>query len=222
MEHFIYKRIIDKIGKMNLGFLIIIISILGSISNWLNWRYLNYSIVRLLYYLGALVHEISHAIFAILTGAKILEFKVFSSQPQVIHSKPKLPFLGQMLISLAPIIGGIFFLFVIDHFLLKDYFTLPQFTNIQSIPNTLIKIFTQINLLSWKNWLMILLFLNVGAMISPSWQDLKNIWPAIIILLFFSNSSLAYFSLLAIILIIINIFIQFILILTTKIIKIVF
>jgi hypothetical protein len=193
---------------MNLGLLIILISLLGGISNWLNWRYLNYSIVRLLYYLGAVVHELSHAFLCILTGAKITEISIFSKQPHIAHSKSTVPFLGELLISLAPIIGGLFFLFLINKYWLESYFILPPLYNWQSILTAPLKIFAQINFLSWKSWIMIFLSLNIGAMIGPSWQDLKNVWPIIIILFFFNDPFLAHFDFLAVTLILSNIFIQ--------------
>jgi len=204
---------------MNLGILIILIALLGYISNWLNWRYLNYSVVRLLFYVGAFLHEISHIIFCRLTGATITGGNIFSRKPHVIHSKPKLPFIGQLLISLAPIIGGLLFLFLINKYYLVNYFEIPQFSDWQSALIAPLSLLSQINLLDWQSWLMILLFLNVGAMIGPSLQDLKNIWPIMIILLFVKCSPLLSLSLLVIILILTNIIIQIILILFIRIVK---
>ena len=197
---------------MNLGILIILIALLGYISNWLNWRYLNYSVVRLLFYVGAFLHELSHVIFCRLTGATITGGNIFSRKPHVIHSKPKLPFIGQLLISLAPIIGGLLFLFLINKYYLVNYFEIPQFSDWQSVLIAPLNLLSQINLLDWQSWLMILLFLNIGAMIGPSLQDLKNIWPIMIILLFIKCSPLLSLSLLVIILILTNIIIQIILI----------
>ena len=201
---------------MNLGILIILIALLGYISNWLNWRYLNYSVVRLLFYVGAFLHELSHVIFCRLTGATITGGNIFSRKPHVIHSKPKLPFIGQLLISLAPIIGGLLFLFLINKYYLVNYFEIPQFSDWQSALIAPLSLLSQINLLDWQSWLMILLFLNVGAMIGPSLQDLKNIWPIMIILLFIKCSPLLSLSLLVIILILTNIIIQIILILVIR------
>ena len=201
---------------MNLGILIILIALLGYISNWLNWRYLNYSVVRLLFYVGAFLHELSHVIFCRLTGATITGGNIFSRKPHVIHSKPKLPFIGQLLISLAPIIGGLLFLFLINKYYLVNYFEIPQFSDWQSVLIAPLNLLSQINLLGWQSWLMILLFLNVGAMIGPSLQDLKNIWPIMIILLFIKCSPLLSLSLLVIILILTNIIIQIILILVIR------
>ena len=207
---------------MNLGLLIILISLLGTASNWLNWRFLNYKIVRLLYYLGAVIHETSHAIFCFLTGAEIIEINFFSKQPHVIHLKSKLPFVGEMLISLAPIIGGLFFIFLINRYYLTSSFIIPNLRNWDDIIAAPFKILAQINLLSWKSWIMILFFLNVGAMIGPSWQDLKNIWPIMIILLFFSYPLFDYLGLLAVVLILINILIQISFIIIIKIKKLIF
>jgi len=204
---------------MNLGILIILIALLGYISNWLNWRYLNYSVVRLLFYVGAFLHELSHVIFCRLTGATITGGNIFSRKPHVIHSKPAFPLIGQLLISLAPIIGGLLFLFLINKYYLVNYFEIPQFSDWQSVLIAPLNLLSQINLLGWQSWLMILLFLNIGAMIGPSLQDLKNIWPIMIILLFIKCSPLLSLSLLVIILILTNIIIQIILILFIRIVK---
>jgi len=207
---------------MNLGLLIIAITLIGSVSNWINWKYLNYPIVRLLYYLGAVVHELSHAFFCVLTGARIEEISIFSKQPHVTHYKSKIPFLGSFLISVAPIIGGLLFLFLINRFYLENYIAIPQFyDNWQSFLLVPFKILSQLNILSWKSWVVIFLSLNVGAMIGPSWQDLKNIWFIIIILLFFQFSSLNYFTLLIIFLIPTNIIIQISLVIIIKFFKII-
>ncbi len=193
---------------MNLGILIILIALLGYISNWLNWRYLNYPIVRLLFYVGAVIHELSHGLLCFLTGATITESSIFSREPHITNLKPKLPFVGQTLISLAPIAGGLLFLFLINKYFLVNYFSTSP-----------LHLLSQINLFDWQSWLMILLFLNVGAMIGPSFQDLKNIWPIIIALFFITLPALINVSLFVITLILINIIIQVILMLAIRIVK---
>jgi len=204
---------------MNLGILIILIALLGYISNWLNWRYLNYSVVRLLFYVGTLIHELSHIIFCLLTGATIIESSIFSREPHVIHSKPKLPLIGQLLISLAPIVGGLLFLFLINKYYLVNYFKIPQFYDWQGFLIAPLTLLSRINLLDWQSWLMLLLFLNVGAMVGPSIQDLKNIWPIIIILLFIKWPLIMNLSLMVIVLILTNIIIQIVLISVLKVVK---
>lgn len=173
---------------MNLGIAILLVAGLGYASNVLNWRYLNYGAIRFLYYVGACVHETSHAVLCVVTGAKIEQFTVFSRQPRVVHRKSKIPFLGELLISAAPIAGGLLFLFLVNRYLLNGYFSVvtPSFGGWRDwralfvFPLGLI---AQIDLLRWQSWVMVALFFNVGAMLGPSPQDLKNVWPMLAILL---------------------------------------
>ncbi len=195
----------------SLGAALIAISALGSVSNWINGRFLNYKIVFLLYYVGALVHEASHAIVCLFTGAKIQEFSVLARQPHVTYLKPKLPIVSNILISLAPIVGGIGFLYLVNRFWLTGAFTLPELNSVSDLWLALGKLLAQIRIFHWQSWVMILLFLNAGAMIGPSARDLKNIWPALIILLFVSPPFLVHLALLAILLILANIAVQIIL-----------
>ena len=200
---------------MSLGIVIVLITAFGYVSNTLNWRYLNYRVIRFLYYIGALVHETSHAILCILTGATIEEFTVFSDQPRVVHRKSKLPLLGEPLISIAPIAGGLLFLFLVNHYLLGNYFMPPQIAdwhNWKSVLAAPLGFLAQINLLQWQSWVMIFLLFNAGAMLGPSTQDLKNVWPMLVILLFISYPPFATFGLMALSLIIANIALQLIVI----------
>ena len=183
---------------MNLGFIIILISLAGYVSNALNWKYLNYRPMHWLYYIGTFVHESSHALLCLATGAKIEKFKVFSSQPMVVHRRPRIPFIGQMLISIAPIFGGMIFLVLVNHFLLGDYFT-------TAAPLVLIH---SLNILAWQSWVMIVLFFNAGAMFGPSPQDLRAMWPALIVLLFIHFAPAADLGVTILGLILINIALQ--------------
>jgi hypothetical protein len=204
---------------MNLGISIVLITLLGYASNWLNWRYLNSPITSFLYYIGTLVHELSHAIACFCTGAKIKEISIFSKNPHIAFLEPKIPILGKLLISLAPLAGGISFLFLINRYFLTDHFVLPQFLNWQDIFIYPIKILGRINLFDWRSWVAIFLLLNVGAMIGPSWQDLKNIWFLLIIFFFLKWQFLANFNLQVISIILSGILIQITLMILIKITK---
>lgn len=200
--------------SLNLGVILIAITILGYVSNWLNWRFLNNHLTYCLYYVGAVVHETSHAVVALLMGAKIIEFKIFSRQPHVTYQNPKIPVLGNVLISFAPIVGELLFLFLLNKFLLAGHFIIPEFSSWEHIFTDSAKLLAQINLWQWQTFALLLLFLNAGAMIGPSFQDLKNIWPVLILLLFVKSHFLLQLALLALVLILANIIIQIILILT--------
>ncbi len=204
---------------MTFGTTIIIISILGYISNTLNNKYLNYRLIRWLYFLGASIHEISHAIACIFTGAKIIEIKIFSSQPRVTHMKSKIPILGQMLISLAPIFGGFIFIFLINKFILGNFLSIETSVNFNNLFFSSINLLSQINILNWKGLILILILLNSGAMIGPSFQDIKNIWPIFIVLLFIKWNFATNIGLAISVLIIANIIIQLSIIALIKIFK---
>jgi len=167
---------------------------------------------HLLYYFGAFIHETSHAILALLTGAKIHKYKVISIQPQVTYSDSKIPILGNLLISIAPILGGLTFLFFLNKYFLANQFVMPAFENWKFFSVNFIKFIAQINLTQWKDWVVIFLFLNMGAMIGPSWQDLKNVWILILILVFIPSALVNHLGMLAIAFILIDIILQIILI----------
>ena len=219
-------------SEINLGIVVVLIAAFGYVSNFLNWRYLNFGIIRSLYYIGAVVHETSHAVICVLTGAKIEEFVIFSNQPHVTHRKSRLPLIGEPLISFAPIVGGLLFLFLVNRYLLGGYFafaaTWPKFSNwhdwwsVLLVPLALLK---QIHLLQWQSWVMILLSFNAGAMLGPSPRDLKNVWLVLIILffvpLFQLTSPLVDMGLAALSLIVVNIFLQIVVIVVSKIIALV-
>jgi hypothetical protein len=56
---------------------------------------------------------------------------------------------------------------------------------------------------------MIFLLFNAGAMLGPSTQDLKNVWPMLIVLFFINSPLLARLGLAALGLILANIVLQF-------------
>ena len=207
---------------MNLGIAILSVTALGYLSNWVNGRYLNYRLVHGLYYIGAFVHETSHAILCILTGAKIVEFKIFASQPRVVHARSKLPLLGEPLISLAPIAGGLCFLYLVNHYLLAAYFAIPHFLGWRDIVTEMRGFLLQLDFLRWQSWVIVFLFFNIGAMLGPSLQDLRNMWPLLIVLLFIPWPMFANVAFFAAGLILVTLAMQIVLIATIAITRAVF
>jgi len=198
--------------ELTIGIVIITISAIGYVSNWLNWRFLNYKINHLLYYFGAFIHESSHAILCVATGAKVSEYKVITIQPHVTYSNSKLPVFGNFLISIAPILGGLTFMFFVNKYFLANQFIMPPFSNWKFFLDDFLKFFKQINVTKWKDLVALFLFLNMGAMIGPSWQDLKNVWFIIFILVFIPSVFIAHLGLLAVAFILMSIILQIILI----------
>ena len=73
---------------------------------------------QLLIFLGVLVHEISHALGCLITGAKVHEIGLFSARGSYVkHSQPKIKVIGNFIISFAPIVGGIAFIWFISEVL---------------------------------------------------------------------------------------------------------
>ncbi len=194
--------------ETNIGLLILLVSLFAYISNYLNWRFLNTKVIRFSYLIGAMVHELSHAFFCLLTGAKIKQIRIFSSHPQVIHTKPRFGIVGQVLISLAPIVGGLLFLFGVNYFILQQYFSWSWSVGYDNI----FALLQNINLLEWQSLVMLFIVLNAGSMLGPSGQDLKNIWPVVLVLLFWHNSTVAAVLWLVISIILFNIICQLLII----------
>ena len=192
----------------SVGTVLVFITLVGYLSNTLNWKYLNFSLTHKLYYIGALVHETSHALVCILTGGKITEYKIFAAQPRVGYTEGKIPWLSNALVSFAPVVGGLGFLYLVNRFALSGYFTFPEVHSWAEVGQGVGSIFMQLDLLKWQAWVMLLLFLNAGAMIGPSARDLRNIWPILLLLLLVHSDVLMGIALLAATLILVNIAIQ--------------
>ncbi|MDP2930398.1 MAG: M50 family metallopeptidase [bacterium] len=123
---------------------------------------------------GVIVHELSHALACLIAGAKIRKISFFASNGgYVIHEKPKLPVLGEIIISLAPILGGLAAIFLMSSLL---RFSLP--ISVAGFMNWVIQ-----SWLDWRFWLFVYLDISVIICLIPSSQDLKNAFPAFLLLL---------------------------------------
>ncbi|MCX6809514.1 MAG: M50 family metallopeptidase [Candidatus Berkelbacteria bacterium] len=68
---------------------------------------------------GVIIHELSHVVGCILTGARIKDIQLFSKTGGfVVHEKPFLPYIGNFIISLLPLLAGA----AISYFILKSQF----------------------------------------------------------------------------------------------------
>jgi len=145
----------------------------------------NRIVVRIFVTPGIIIHELSHAVGCLLMGAKIGEIKFFTETGgHVKHGKPKVPVIGQPVISMAPLFGIPLFLFLLAFIF--------GFFNIAWFPNS----FPQINspgsawdfatisfIILWQNfwvhhywWFLIFLYfaLSLVTCIAPSGSDFKN------------------------------------------------
>lgn len=170
---------------MTVGLYLLALVAIGYAAVYIRERYLFLGWLKPISYVGVLIHESSHALFCLITGGRIVSFRVSSNAGSVSHFEPKVPIVGNILIAIGPLIGGFIVFGLINYF----------FFNLVDLPNNVwqqvLWIFSQINLLKLSGWLMLFLCLNIGVIVGPSLQDLKNIWPVVVLALFVPASALS-------------------------------
>lgn len=140
---------------------------------------------------GVIMHELSHAIAAILMGAEIKHINLFSKAGgHVIHSKPKVPIIGQFIISFAPVVGQIFAILLISRWASPALFSMNWHNfNFEDIS----RVIHALNWASIQTWVLMYLIVSCCLAIAPSKKDLNNAFlgilgmTGIVFLLFYSN-----------------------------------
>ena len=163
--------------------------------------------VRGLYYFlrfpGVVIHECSHILGCLLTGAGIRKVVLFSEGGgSVTYSRPKIPVLGDMIIGTAPVFC-IPLILACCTWIFARYLgcTFPAFPFPLDSINLLVVLVTGIfgmfesNLVTRFNpWFLVYLYLTLSLTLSvaPSLQDLKNAAGGIVLL--FLAGILVYLS----------------------------
>ncbi|MCZ7358280.1 MAG: hypothetical protein O8C66_15415 [Candidatus Methanoperedens sp.] len=137
---------------------------------------------------GTIIHEISHAIVALLMGAHITKFSVMPSGDtlgHVEHTAPKIPFIGNAAISVAPLIGCPAILLLISSYF-GVHFDLPAgsfdiVAETRFLLDGTFSFITGLDYLSWKTYVFLYLALTLGAGAAPSKTDIKSMLPGLII-----------------------------------------
>jgi len=185
---------------MTIGIYLIIILALGYLSVNIRERYLDVKWMKPLTYFGILIHETCHAIACYATGGKVVKMNVSASFGSVEHYKPKIPFIGPLLVSLAPLLGGLLIVGLLNKVLLASSIQIGSI----DIWENLVEVFSSLNFLTWQTWVLLFFFLNIGVIIGPSLTDLKHIWLPVIASFFLNVPILEPILAFAISLIIIN------------------
>ncbi len=128
---------------------------------------------------GIIIHEISHVLGCLLTGAKIEEVKFFSPRGGYVkHRKPRLSIIGLPIIGMFPVIGGTLSLFFLLKFFNFDFPETILFSGsvyegfIQLIRSSFLFI---ANYWSFgKFWIFTYFAISIMICLIPSRQDLKN------------------------------------------------
>jgi len=107
---------------------------------------------------GVVLHELSHMIGCLIAGARIKKASLFNSQGgYVVHEKPAIPIVGDLIISIFPLVVGITAVFILTKYFIGDVYNLqPSLKLIGGI--------------ALATYLGISIIINM----LPSWQDFTN------------------------------------------------
>lgn len=166
-----------------LQFVIIIISILV-LSFGINMM-LSYStggFYRIFVAPGIILHELSHAFFCLLTGAKVISIDMFKKEGgEVKHGHSKVPILGPILISLAPFVVGALAIFFLSKYVGFKTIGISEISfNFQSVSQWFIESMKSINFGNIRTVVAFYLVLSIAVTMIPSVTDMKNIFFSII------------------------------------------
>jgi hypothetical protein len=145
--------------------------------------------LRSLYYAirapGVIVHECSHILGCIITGAKIKKIVFFSEEGgSVTYTSSKIPYVGDVVISTAPLVcipivlAGLTWVF--SQYLGCVFPPMPIAVNsmdtLLGLVITITILFTQNLVVRFNPWFIVYLYLTVTLVLSlaPSAQDMKN------------------------------------------------
>ncbi len=138
---------------------------------------------------GTIVHESSHAVVALLMGARITDFSVMPSGNtlgHIEHTAPKIPFIGNAAISVAPLIGCPAILLLISRYFGLHFGFSPGTSDILMETRFLIggtlSFITGLDYLNWRTYVFLYLALTLGAGAAPSKTDIISMLPGLIII----------------------------------------
>ncbi|MEK7096672.1 MAG: M50 family metallopeptidase [Patescibacteria group bacterium] len=133
---------------------------------------------------GIIIHEVAHAVACLVTGAKIKALDMFNKNGgSVEHFKPKLPIIGPILISTAPIIFGVIIIYFLSKLIGLKPVDLTGMNYSYSDGLELIKrIILSFNAHGIRNGIVLYLLFSVAVTMNPSIQDLKNIFLSLLII----------------------------------------
>jgi len=140
---------------------------------------------RILVAPGIIVHELSHAFACLITRTKVKEIAFFHhTGGYVKHEKSKIPFLGSVIISLAPLVVGIILVFVLSKFLITDHNVQLELSLSANNLSKLLKTILSINLFSIINIVIFYLLISISITMAPSFKDFTNALIGLIFVLF--------------------------------------
>jgi hypothetical protein len=174
-----------------LSFLIVIATgiVVMLISTMLDHLWAQVSPLRIFYYAirapGVIVHECSHILACLVTGAAITNVVLFSTEGgSVTYTRPKLPVLGDVIISSAPlfciplVLVGLTWCF--SQFLGCTFPVFPVSIDsagtLRELASGIVTLFTMNLVATFHPWFLVYLYFTLSLVLSvaPSSQDLMN------------------------------------------------
>lgn len=142
---------------------------------------------------GVVLHECSHMIGCLVTGARIRNMVLFSDDGgSVTYSRPRLPYIGDVIISTAPLFLLPLALSLITWFFgssLGCFFpafpaTIESTEAVAGLMNAVFGTFSENLVTRFNGWFLLYLYLTISLVLSvaPSTQDLKNAAAGMILL----------------------------------------
>lgn len=148
------SEILANLGVQLFGLLLTVL-LLSYAANYCLARIFTGKTYRYLIAPGVIVHEYSHALGCVLTGARIKEIRVFDERGgRVVHEEPRFAF-GQGVISVAPIFGAAIVVYLLAVLLVPEFVGLREF-----------------EISSWQFFAFSYLAASITAAMAPSKQDL--------------------------------------------------
>jgi len=145
--------------------------------------------VRVFYYIlkapGVIIHECAHVLGCLITGASIKKVVLFSREGgSVMYTSPKIPYLGDVVISTAPlfciplVLAGCAWVF--SRYLGCALPPLPygvgSMETVIATGSGIVEMFTRNLFVRFNAWFLLYLYLTLSLVLSvaPSSQDLRN------------------------------------------------
>jgi hypothetical protein len=134
---------------------------------------------------GVVLHELSHAFTCLLTGAHVTHISMFKKEGgEVTHGYPKIPIIGQIIISLSPfIVGSIAIYFLARALGIGGAIISTSSFDPRSIINLGGETLSLLNLREFRTWLILYLSLSIAVTMTPSLKDIRNILFSLAVLL---------------------------------------
>ena len=134
---------------------------------------------------GVIIHELAHGFACFFTGAKVSEMALFEKDGgHVKHTRPKIPIIGPVFISLAPLIAGIVIIFFASKFLSMGEINLfKDGIDAKAVISANRSIIGNLAGLTLKSWILLYIVISTAVTMIPSRQDFVNAFFPLLVLI---------------------------------------